>query len=142
MARRVGELAGEGPSGRGGGLRHERRDQPPDRLGEGGEANPSPRELDVIASTGEQVTIGLLSMALTDIGVKARSYTGGQSADPDRQCIYQGAHRSISTRPTSGTTWIRGMWLWWRVFRVLTMRAASPRWARGSDTSAWPSPQR
>lgn len=39
---------------------------------------PDPRELDVIASTGEQVTIGLLSMALKDLGVKARSYTGGQ----------------------------------------------------------------
>ena len=33
------------------------------------QANPDPRELDVIASTGEQVTIGLLSMALKDIGV-------------------------------------------------------------------------
>ena len=42
------------------------------------QAQPDPRELDVIASTGEQVTIGLLSMALMDIGVKARSYTGGQ----------------------------------------------------------------
>ena len=36
------------------------------------------RELDVIASTGEQVTIGLLSMALMAIGVKAKSYTGWQ----------------------------------------------------------------
>ena len=42
------------------------------------QAHPDPRELDVIASTGEQVTIGLLAMALMDIGVKARSYTGGQ----------------------------------------------------------------
>ncbi|MBE7459661.1 MAG: aspartate kinase [Zoogloeaceae bacterium] len=42
------------------------------------QANPDSRELDVIASTGEQVTIGLLSMALVGIGVKARSYTGGQ----------------------------------------------------------------
>ena len=42
------------------------------------QAHPDARELDVIASTGEQVTIGLLSMALMDIGVKARSYTGGQ----------------------------------------------------------------
>ncbi len=42
------------------------------------QAHPAPRELDVIASTGEQVTIGLLSMALMDIGVEARSYTGGQ----------------------------------------------------------------
>ncbi|MBN8443624.1 MAG: aspartate kinase [Thauera sp.] len=41
-------------------------------------ANPSPRELDVVISTGEQVTIGLLCMALEDIGVPARSYTGAQ----------------------------------------------------------------
>lgn len=36
------------------------------------------RELDVLLSTGEQVTIALLSMALQKIGVEARSYTGGQ----------------------------------------------------------------
>ncbi|MDI3512788.1 MAG: aspartate kinase [Gammaproteobacteria bacterium] len=41
-------------------------------------ANPSPRELDVVVSTGEQVTIGLLCMALEDIGVPAKSYTGAQ----------------------------------------------------------------
>ena len=41
-------------------------------------ANPDPREMDVIASTGEQVTIGLLAMALQEIGVTARSYTGAQ----------------------------------------------------------------
>lgn len=40
--------------------------------------NPDPRELDVVASTGEQVTIGLLAMALKAIGVDAVSYTGGQ----------------------------------------------------------------
>ena len=40
--------------------------------------NPDPRELDVVASTGEQVTIGLLSMALKAIGKKAKSYTGPQ----------------------------------------------------------------
>ncbi len=39
---------------------------------------PDPRELDVIVSTGEQVTIGLLAMALKDLGLKAKSYTGGQ----------------------------------------------------------------
>jgi len=39
---------------------------------------PDPRELDVVAATGEQVTIGLLSMGLKAIGVKARSYTGAQ----------------------------------------------------------------
>lgn len=41
-------------------------------------SNPLPRELDVVVSTGEQVTIGLLCMALSEEGVKARSYTGGQ----------------------------------------------------------------
>ena len=40
--------------------------------------NPDPRELDVIASTGEQVTVGLLSMALMEQGVRAKSYTGAQ----------------------------------------------------------------
>ena len=39
---------------------------------------PDPRELDVIISTGEQVTIGLLCMALKKRGVDARSYTGTQ----------------------------------------------------------------
>ena len=42
------------------------------------QAEPDPRELDVIASTGEQVTIGLLAMALLQLGLKARSYTGPQ----------------------------------------------------------------
>ena len=40
--------------------------------------NPDPRELDVVAATGEQVTIGLLAIALHELGVKAKSYTGGQ----------------------------------------------------------------
>ena len=39
---------------------------------------PDGRELDVMISTGEQVTIALLAMALKDIGVEAKSYTGGQ----------------------------------------------------------------
>ncbi len=39
---------------------------------------PDPRELDVLVSTGEQVTIALLCMALKKIGCPARSYTGGQ----------------------------------------------------------------
>jgi aspartate kinase len=42
------------------------------------QSHPDPRELDVVGSTGEQVTIGLLAMALLELGVKARSYTGWQ----------------------------------------------------------------
>jgi aspartate kinase len=41
-------------------------------------SDPDPRELDVVAATGEQVTIGLLAIALHQIGIKAKSYTGGQ----------------------------------------------------------------
>jgi len=49
-------------------------------LGLAKELNPDAdsRELDVIASTGEQVTIGLLSIALHKLGLKAKSYTGFQ----------------------------------------------------------------
>src|SRR6267142_4183513 len=42
------------------------------------QAHPEARELDVVAATGEQVTIGLLAMALLELGVKARSYAGWQ----------------------------------------------------------------
>jgi aspartate kinase len=42
------------------------------------QSTPDPRELDVLVSTGEQVTIALLCMALKKRGVDARSYTGGQ----------------------------------------------------------------
>jgi aspartate kinase len=44
------------------------------------QAQPDPRELDMIASTGEQVSVGLLSMALQAIGKKAISYAGWQVA--------------------------------------------------------------
>src|SRR5690606_11823851 len=37
---------------------------------------PDPRELDMIASTGEQVSVGLLAIALKSIGVEATSYVG------------------------------------------------------------------
>ena len=40
---------------------------------------PDPRELDVMVSTGEQVTIGMTAMALMQLGIKAKSYTGRQA---------------------------------------------------------------
>ena len=39
---------------------------------------PDPRELDVMVSTGEQVSIGMTALALIDLGIKAKSYTGSQ----------------------------------------------------------------
>lgn len=41
---------------------------------------PDPRELDVVAATGEQVSAGLLAMALLESGTPARSYAGWQVA--------------------------------------------------------------
>jgi aspartate kinase len=41
-------------------------------------AEPDPRELDVIVSTGEQVSIGMTTLALIELGIKAKSYTGSQ----------------------------------------------------------------
>lgn len=40
--------------------------------------DPDPRELDVMVSTGEQVTIGMTALALMELGIKAKSYTGTQ----------------------------------------------------------------
>lgn len=50
-----------------------------DLANEIGVGNPAMhREMDVLLSTGEQVTIALLSMMLTKLGCDAKSYTGGQ----------------------------------------------------------------
>ncbi len=40
---------------------------------------PNPREMDALVSTGEQVSISLLSIALEAMGIKAKSYTGNQA---------------------------------------------------------------
>ncbi len=39
---------------------------------------PDPRELDIVAATGEQVSVGLLAIALKELGFDARSYAGWQ----------------------------------------------------------------
>jgi len=55
--------------------------------------HPHGRELDVLLSTGEQVTIALLTMVLTQSGFAARSYTGAQV------CIRtDGAHNKARIR--------------------------------------------
>ena len=41
--------------------------------------NPDPREMDMLVSTGERVTIALLSMAIQALGYKAQSFTGRQA---------------------------------------------------------------
>jgi len=58
---------------------------------------PSPRELDVLLSTGEQVTIALLAMALDAIGCPARSFTGAQV-----QVLTDSAHNKARIREIDG----------------------------------------
>lgn len=57
------------------------------------QSRPEPRELDVLLSTGEQVTIALLSMALAARECPARSYTGGQV-----QILTDSAHNKARIR--------------------------------------------
>jgi aspartate kinase len=60
--------------------------------------HPTPRELDVLLSTGEQVTIALLSMALEKRGYAARSFTGGQV-----RILTCGTHTKARIREIDGT---------------------------------------
>ena len=41
-------------------------------------AEPDPRELDMMVATGEQVTCAMTALALMELGIKAKSYTGSQ----------------------------------------------------------------
>ena len=59
---------------------------------------PTPREMDVLLSTGEQVTIALLSMALEKRGYGARSFTGGQV-----RILTDDAHTKARIREIDGT---------------------------------------
>ncbi len=41
--------------------------------------NPRPRELDMLLTAGERISMALLAMAISDLGAEARSYTGSQA---------------------------------------------------------------
>lgn len=63
--------------------------------------NPPPREMDVLISTGEQVTIALLSMALQQRGIEARSYTGSQVSIKTDQVYSRARILDIDSRKIS-----------------------------------------
>jgi len=63
--------------------------------------NPPPREMDVLISTGEQVTIALLSMALQQRGIEARSYTGSQVSMKTDQVYSRARILDIDSRKIS-----------------------------------------
>ena len=39
-----------------------------------------PRELDMLLTAGERISMALLAMAIKSMGIEARSYTGSQAA--------------------------------------------------------------
>ena len=43
------------------------------------EGQPAPRELDMLLTSGERISMALLAMAITSLGLEARSYTGSQA---------------------------------------------------------------
>jgi aspartate kinase len=43
------------------------------------EGQPAPRELDMLLTSGERISMALLAMAITSLGFEARSYTGSQA---------------------------------------------------------------
>jgi aspartate kinase len=60
-------------------------------------ARPNHREMDMLLSTGERVSMALLSMALADLGVEAQSFTGSQTG-----IITDGSHRRARIRRILG----------------------------------------
>src|SRR5262245_4889107 len=60
-------------------------------------AAPDPREMDMLLATGEQVTIGLLAMALTSLGHPASSFTG-----PQVGLVTDAAHTGARIRRITG----------------------------------------
>ncbi len=59
--------------------------------------NPDPREMDMLVSTGERVTIALLAMAIQSLGHKAQSYTGRQAG-----IVSDGVHTKARIEKISG----------------------------------------
>jgi aspartate kinase len=90
------------------------------------QADPDPREMDVIVSTGEQVTIGLLAMALKAIGVEAVSMTGPQvriltDSAHGKARIQQIDDERMRSELATGRAWSS-----WRASRAPTRTAPLP----------------
>ena len=61
--------------------------------------NPNPREMDALVSTGEQVTIALLAIALQKRGINACSYTGWQVGIKTDDSYMKARIEDIDTAP-------------------------------------------
>ena len=102
--------------------------------------NPDKRELDMLITTGERVSVALLSIALIDIGVPAVSLTGSQIG-----LITTDTHTGADILKLKGDrlpmNWPKGMCPWWPGFRVSGKIKKSPRLnaaARTCRPCFWP----
>ena len=60
--------------------------------------NPPEREMDVLLSAGERISMALLAMAVNELGVEARAYTGAQAG------IQTDSHFGPSASPAPSRT--------------------------------------
>ena len=57
------------------------------------------REMDMLLTTGEQVSIALMAMAFQEAGQKAVSFTGGSGRHQDQRCFQQGPYSGFEAGP-------------------------------------------
>ena len=84
---------------------------------------PNAREMDVLLSTGEQVSIALVAMALCERGVQARSFTGSQIRVRTTNVHRRARITAVETKRLRETM-DAGLFRWSRASRASTMTAA------------------
>jgi len=107
-------------------------------------SNPRPRELDLLLSTGETVTIALLTMVLERLGAEARCYTGAQVQILTDSAFSKARIQEIDAEPIREDLGA-GALSWSQASRVWMKTDRSPRLAgvgRILRPSHWPRPLR
>ena len=99
--------------------------------------DPDPRELDMMVSTGEQVTIGMTALALMELGIKAKSYTGAQvKILTDNAFTLKRVFLDIDQHNLKADLARMVMCVWWQAFQGVDEKGNITTLGRGgSDTT-------
>ena len=89
--------------------------------------NPSTREMDMLMSTGEQISIALVAMAIHALGYPAVSFTGGQVGIVTDSYHTKARIRNINTERIK-KNWTKARSLLLQGFRVLMQMKTLPLW--------------
>ena len=92
----------------------------------------SAREMDAYLAAGEQMSAGLMTMAIGAMGYSAVSLTGRRASGPTASTATPGY--KISTSPASAGSWTRERSWSWQAFRASIPRGTSPRWGAAVRT--------